>query len=136
MVTLDQVADLALSLPEAVEGERHGHRTWFVAGKAFAWHRTFSKADLRRYGDERPPHGPIVAMRVADLHEKEAVLASGSAGLFSIPHFDSYPAVLVQLQAVSKRLLRELMTDAWLACAPRDIATAHLADLEVQRRRG
>ena len=39
MVSVDEAARMALDLPEVTEGERHGTRTWFVAGKAFAWER-------------------------------------------------------------------------------------------------
>jgi hypothetical protein len=118
VLTLGQVAALALGLPEVVEGERHGNRTWFVGGKAFAWERPFSKADIKRFGDTSPPEGPIVALRVLDLNDKEALLAANQPGFFTIPHFDGYPAVLVRLEAVGRAAFREALTDAWLACAP------------------
>lgn len=118
---------MALAFPETVEGERHGNRTWFVVKKAFAWERPFSKADIKRYGDTPPPEGPILAARVADLHEKEAVLASGEDAFFTIPHFDGFAAVLVQLKSVRKNALQELLVDAWLACAPADLAASYLA---------
>lgn len=35
MVTLDQAARIARTLPEAIEGARHGNRTFFVEKKAF-----------------------------------------------------------------------------------------------------
>ena len=126
MVSLDEAVRLVTALPDVTEGQRHGTRTWFVAGKAFAWERPFSKADLRRFGDAEPPEGPILALRTVDLTEKEVVLASGVKGFFTIPHFDGYAAVLVQLKAAAKKPLRDAIEDAWLACAPERLAREFL----------
>ena len=134
MVSLDEVARIALGLPEVAEGERHGTRTWSVAGKGFAWERPFSKADIRRFGDAIPPAGIILAVRVDDLGEKEAVLAAQPRAFFTIPHFDGYPAVLIQLKVVAKRALREALVDGWLACAPPGLAREFIQAQNVRRR--
>jgi hypothetical protein len=126
MVTLEEVDGLARALPEVTVGERFHNRTWLVAGKSFAWERPYSKADLRRFGDRTPPSGPILGVRTADLEEKEILLGSGQAGVFTIEHFNGYPAVLVQLDVVAPDTLRDLLTDAWLAVAPEALATAYL----------
>jgi len=127
VVTIDDVARMAAELPEVTEGERHGNLTWFVAGKAFAWVRPFSKADLKRFGPTTPPEGPIVAVRLADLADKEAVLSAGPRGFFTIPHFDGYAAVLIQLEKAGKNAVREAMVDAWLASAPQHLADEYLS---------
>jgi hypothetical protein len=127
MVGIDEVARIAMGLPEVTEGERYGRRTWFVAGKAFAWERPFSKADIKRFGDSPPPEGPILAVSVADLGEKEAVLAGSGPAFFTIPHFDGYAAVLIQLKKVTKRPLREAIIDGWLAVAPTALAESYVS---------
>jgi hypothetical protein len=126
MLTLEDVARIAAELPAVTPGERHGNLTWSVAGKAFAWDRPFSKADIRRFNTTTPPGGPILAVRVTDLVEKEAVLATSGKAFFTIPHFDGYAAVLIQLRHVELAELREAMVDAWLACAPPQLADAYL----------
>ena len=126
VATFDDVEQLAAGLPDVTAGERHGNRTWHVAGKAFAWERPFSEADIRRFGDQTPPAGPILAVRTEDLGEKEALLAAHPSTFFTIRHFDGYAAILIKLPEASVGELREAMTDGWLACAPAKLAAQFL----------
>jgi hypothetical protein len=41
---------------------------------------------------------------------------------FTIPHFDGFAALLIQLDRVAKRELHDAITDGWSACAPRRLA--------------
>ncbi len=128
MVSIEDVATWAMALPETSEGTRWNHRTWSVDGKAFAWERPFSKADLKRFGAETPPVGEILAVSTGDLNEKEAVLAAGHSGFFTIEHFHNYPAVLIQLTAADPQQIRAAVVDGWLACAPKAVAQQYVTE--------
>ena len=97
-MTFDDVDEFATSLPGVTVGAKWGNRTWMVDDKGFAWQRPFSKADLKRFGDETPPAGEILAVRVEDLDAKDALLAIAPPGFFTIPHFNGYAAVLIALR--------------------------------------
>lgn len=128
MASFEDVERVVGGLPETEETTKYGRRTWAVGGKGYAWERPFSKADLKRFGDETPPQGPILALTVEDLAEKEAVLAARAGeGFFTIPHFNGYAAVLVELDVVPDGVLEDALLDAWLVHAPADVAKAHLA---------
>lgn len=90
------------------------------------WERPLSEGDIKRFGDIAPPEGPIIAVRLADLNDKEAVLAENRPGLFTIPHFDGYAAILIELNATTPEVLRDLILDGWLACAPARLADGYL----------
>ena len=122
---MQDVVDIIAELPEVTVGERWRNRTWYVAGNGFAWERPLTKADIKRFGAARPPDGPILAVRVTDLAEKEAVLATSSPAVLNMKHFDGYPAVLIQLNAIDRTELREVIIDGWFACAPARLAESH-----------
>ncbi len=128
MATIDSATAMIADLPEVSEGVRYGHSAWAVGKNVFAWIRPFSKADLKRFGDETPPPGPILAVLTADLHEKEAILAAHPRSCFTISHFDGFAAVLVDLDNTDDDELRELVIDGWLVHAPKNVAETFLAD--------
>ncbi|MEO7729916.1 MAG: hypothetical protein ABIY55_03010 [Kofleriaceae bacterium] len=114
---LDDVAKLATGLAGVTVGEKWGNRTWMVEGKGFAWQRPFSKADLKRFGDETPPQGEILAVRVENLDAKDALLEIAPAGFFTIPHFNGYSAVLIALREARAKDVRAAILDAFRAVA-------------------
>lgn len=117
-MTFDDVDALAASLPGVNVGTKWGNRTWMVEGKGFAWQRPFSKADLKRFGDETPPAGEILAVRVESLDAKDALLAIAPPGFFTIPHLQGYGAVLIALRRARAKDVRAAIVDAFRAMAP------------------
>lgn len=118
-MTFDDVSAFAKSLTGVVVGERYGSRTYQIDDKAIAWERAFSKADIKRYGDETPPAGPILAITVEDLDAKDALLALELPGFFTIPHFNGYAAVLVELRKARVRDVKAAIKDAHRVLAAR-----------------
>jgi hypothetical protein len=111
-MTFADVDTFAMSLPGVTVATKWGHRTWMVGDRGFAWQRPFSKADLKRFGDETPPAGEILAVRVESLDAKDALLEIGPPGFFTIPHFQGYPGLLIALRKARARDVRAAIEDA------------------------
>jgi hypothetical protein len=125
VATWDDVHRLALALPETGEGTTHGNRAWKVKDKAFVWERPLRASDLAALGADAPD-GPILGARVEHLVAKDAMLADDPSVFFTTPHFDGYAAVLVRLERIAVEDLEEVITEAWLARAPKRVAGAYL----------
>ena len=98
--------------------------------KAFAWVRPLRASDTAALRSlARPiPTGEILGLRTAGLAAKEAVLAQFGEFVFDIPHFSGFAGVLVRLDAIPLELLEDLIVEAWLALAPRELAAAYVAE--------
>ena len=122
MATWDDVGRIVSELPETAEPSM---RNWRVRKKLIAWERPLRKADYAALGANAPA-GDILGARVADEGVKFALIADDPGVYFTTPHFDGYPAVLVRLDAIGLPELEELVTEAWLAQAPRTLAREFL----------
>lgn len=117
MADQDDVRRIALALPDTSEADdrfafsvRHkGKQKGFV----WAWNE---RVEPKK---PRVPRPDVVAIRVLDQVDKEALLASDERRFFTEQHYDGFPAVLVRLPLIRVAELEELIVDAWRCQAPR-----------------
>jgi hypothetical protein len=116
MATLDDAHRIASALPEATSDP--GGFAYRVDGRLFAW------LWMERVQPKRPrvPNPEVIAVRVADETEKQAMLTLDPEVFFTEPHYDGYPAVLVRLPAIGEALLEKVIADAWRLRAPRRLS--------------
>jgi hypothetical protein len=116
MATHADVRRIALALPETSEAE--GKFAFFVRNKGklkqFLW-LWQERLDPKK---ARVPNPKVLALRTASLDDKEFLLAAHPERIFTEPHYNGYPAVLLRLDRVTVRELRPLITEAWRAMAP------------------
>jgi hypothetical protein len=123
MADQDDVRRIALALPDTSEAD--DRFSFSVANKGkekgFVW------AWNERVEPKKPrvPRSDVVAIRVADRFEKEALLASDQETFFTEPHYNGFPAVLVRLPRIGVVELQELIIDAWRSQAPRALVDAY-----------
>jgi hypothetical protein len=120
MATQADVRRIALSLPEVEEAE--GRFAFSVLNKGkpkgFAW------VWNERVEPKKPrvPNPAVLAVRVANLAQKDLMLSADAVKFFTEPHYNGFPAVLVRLKEVSVAELRALLTEAWRCQAPTTLA--------------
>jgi len=66
----------------------------------------------------RVPNLSVLAIRVRDLAEKDMLLAARPDTLFTEPHYNGFPAVLIRLAAIDVDELEGLIRNAWRCQAP------------------
>lgn len=120
MATWDDVARIVGELPLTSE---QSPRDWRVGKKLLAWERPLRPSDREALSARgiQVPEGDILGVWVSDEGVKFALVADEPTVYFTTPHFDGYSAVLVKLAEIDVRGLEELITEAWLARAPKKL---------------
>jgi hypothetical protein len=134
MASWNDVERIAMALPRAEERLSRGRRQWRVRDKLFVWERPLRE----REAAEVPPglaDGPILGARVEHLIAKDALLADDPRVYFTTSHFEGYPAVLARVDRMRVADLEELVTEAWLARAPKRLVDEFLAANDPARAR-
>jgi hypothetical protein len=115
MVTFETVRQLALALPETMEGTWFGTPAFRVRGKSFA--------RLREEGD-------ILVVKT-DIGYQEALIQMEPDTYFITPHYAGHPYILVRLARVDQEALRGLLADAWRLSAPKRLVASFDAARQV-----
>jgi hypothetical protein len=103
----DDVRRVASSLPDVVEIDSDGF-DFRVAGKGFVW-----SYPERLPGQRRVIRTDVAVLFVGDEAETQALLKGEPELFFTTPGYDGWPLVMLRLEKVGVRRLRELVTDAW-----------------------
>jgi len=111
VATRAQVRRIALSLPDTEESEERFAFSVRVKGKfkGFAW------VWMERIDPKKPrvANPGVLAVRVANVGEKDTLVSMEPEKFFTEPHYNGFPAVLVRLAAVKVPELRILLEAAW-----------------------
>ena len=106
MADEDDVRRIALSLADVDEIPSDGF-DFRVSNKGFVW----SYPD--REGGRRVIRTDVAVLYVGDEAETQALLLGEPDLFFTTPGYDGFPLVMLRLEKVGVRRLRELITDAW-----------------------
>ena len=121
MATQADVRRIAMALPAVEEAQDRFAFSVTNKGKAkgFLW------VWQERVTPKKPrvPNDGVIAVRVANLAQKDLLLSAEPAKFFTEPHYNGFPAVLVRLEAVSANDLKILIEEAWRCQAPVELSS-------------
>jgi len=103
----EDVARIALSLPGT--SQAGGEFAFRANGRLFVW-AWRERIDPKK---AKVPSSEVVVVSVRDEMDKQTLLASGDTALFTEPHFDGWPNVLIRLTNVDPAFLEKLITDSY-----------------------
>ena len=116
MATQADVRRIAMALPAVEEAQDRFAFAVMNKGKAkgFVW------VWQERVTPKKPriPNHSVIAVRVANLGQKDLLLSAEPGKFFTEPHYNGFPAVLVRLDAVTASDLKILIEEAWRCQAP------------------
>jgi hypothetical protein len=128
MATQEDARRICSRLPGAVEGDERFGFAVTVKGKSkgfcWSWAERVDPKKARVINDD------VLAISVPSLTIKDLLLSSGSPALFTEPHYNGYPAVLVRLDAIGADELEDLLVEAWKCKAPKELVQAFDRDRE------
>ena len=129
MATMADLDELAVGLPQTTkELSKDGRPSYLVHGKLFCFHRGRRRDAVDAAGERLDD---VLMFRVADLDMKDLLLADERGLIFTTPHFDGYPAVLLRIPAlalIDREELEDLVVEAWLTRAQKRVAKAWLSE--------
>ena len=109
-VTPPTVRRLLLALPGVEDGTSFGMPSFKLAGKFFA-----------RLRDD----DTVLVVHLRSFEDRDGLLENEPSAVFTTDHYRNYPTVLVRLERVKEKLLKEILTDAWRRGAPRKLLKEH-----------
>lgn len=114
---VEDIHEFAMGMPHTtVSCGGRGNPVYQVGGKSFIFFRTPRPDAVDPESGERYPD--VIVFWVATEADKQALLQDDQTPLFTTPHFDGHPSVLLRSARVgelSKTELAELVQDAWLS---------------------
>ena len=125
--TVDDIHEIARSLPGVTEGGARGHlspQVYQVSRRSFIFFRNPRPDAVDPETGER--YTDVIVFWVDSEIEKESILADTSLPFFTTPHFNGHPSILLRASRVGELTrdeLAEFVERAWLSRAgPRAVA--------------
>jgi hypothetical protein len=110
--TYEDVRDLGLELPEAVDSTSYGTPSLKVRGKSFC--RLWGEREYERYA----VHDTEVLVVFCEVEEKALLIDMSGGSLFSTPHYDGHGSVLIRLADVDRHELAGHLRESYRLKAP------------------